>query len=91
MASGVKREKKNFFDSVDAPLRTDEGFRGRVILNHHQEWRTPLEELDNFYLVDNAPTSEREHLCSGATFLLSNFLSFCVVYQMPSASVHQVC
>ncbi|XP_041774272.1 uncharacterized protein LOC121594719 [Anopheles merus] len=55
--------KKIIFDSVDAPLRTDEGFRGRVILNHHQEWRTPLEELDNFDLVDNAPTSEREHLC----------------------------
>ncbi|XP_041773624.1 uncharacterized protein LOC121594443 [Anopheles merus] len=55
--------KKNIFDSVDAPLRTDEGFRGRVILNHHQEWHTPLEELEKFDLVNNVSTLERAHQC----------------------------
>uniref|UniRef100_A0A182WAZ4 Uncharacterized protein n=1 Tax=Anopheles minimus TaxID=112268 RepID=A0A182WAZ4_9DIPT len=33
--------KKIIFNTVDAPLRTDEGFRNRVCPDHHKSWRTP--------------------------------------------------
>uniref|UniRef100_A0A0E3W2B6 Uncharacterized protein n=1 Tax=Anopheles gambiae TaxID=7165 RepID=A0A0E3W2B6_ANOGA len=44
--------KKIIFDAVGAPLRTDEGFRRRECPGHHQVWRSPLEDLKNFDMVN---------------------------------------
>uniref|UniRef100_A0AAG5D155 Uncharacterized protein n=1 Tax=Anopheles atroparvus TaxID=41427 RepID=A0AAG5D155_ANOAO len=41
----LKRERKVIFDSVGANSRTDAGFRSRECPDHHQRWRTPLEDL----------------------------------------------
>ncbi|XP_053674054.1 uncharacterized protein LOC128724352 [Anopheles nili] len=54
--------KKVIFDALDAPLRTDAGFRSRVCADHHKLWRSPLEDLDNFDLIKNVPVGERLHL-----------------------------
>ncbi|XP_308269.4 uncharacterized protein LOC1269626 isoform X1 [Anopheles gambiae] len=63
-----KPGKKIIFDSVGAPLRTHHGFKSRDCPGHHQEWRSPLEDLDNFDMVDKLPTSCGLHLCDeGAT------------------------
>ncbi|XP_041785951.1 uncharacterized protein LOC121601909 isoform X2 [Anopheles merus] len=60
--------KKIIFDSVGAPLRTHHGFKSRDCPGHHQEWRSPLEDLDDFDMVDKLPTSCGLHLCDeGAT------------------------
>ncbi|XP_041767659.1 uncharacterized protein LOC121591344 [Anopheles merus] len=53
--------KKIIFDAVGAPLRTDEGFRRRECPGHHQVWRSPLEDLNKFDMVNDVPT-ERMHL-----------------------------
>uniref|UniRef100_A0A182YSD7 Transposase domain-containing protein n=1 Tax=Anopheles stephensi TaxID=30069 RepID=A0A182YSD7_ANOST len=60
---GVYVANKIIFDTVGAPLRTDTGFRARECPGHHQAWRTPLEELPDFDLVENVPTSDRLHTC----------------------------
>ncbi|XP_053674046.1 uncharacterized protein LOC128724342 [Anopheles nili] len=54
--------KKVIFDAVDAPLRTDAGFRSRVCPGHHKSWRSPLEDLLQFDLIKNVPVGERLHL-----------------------------
>ncbi|XP_058123199.1 uncharacterized protein LOC131285223 [Anopheles ziemanni] len=46
---------KVIFDSVNAPLRTDAGFRLRITKEHHKEWRTPLEDVHNFDLIAGVP------------------------------------
>ncbi|XP_040153961.1 uncharacterized protein LOC120895040 [Anopheles arabiensis] len=62
------KHEKNIFDSVGAPLRTHHGFKSRDCPGHHQEWRSPLEDLDDFVMVDKLPTSCGLHLCyEGAT------------------------
>ncbi|XP_053661775.1 uncharacterized protein LOC128710933, partial [Anopheles marshallii] len=43
--------KKMIFDTIDAPLRTDAGFRSRVCVDHNKSWRSPFEYLDNFDMV----------------------------------------
>ncbi|XP_052895595.1 uncharacterized protein LOC128302784 [Anopheles moucheti] len=59
---------KIVLDSVGAPLRTDAEFRSRVCVDHHQPWHTPLEDLVQFDIVEDVPTSDRLHLCDlGAT------------------------
>uniref|UniRef100_A0A182YMW7 Transposase domain-containing protein n=1 Tax=Anopheles stephensi TaxID=30069 RepID=A0A182YMW7_ANOST len=59
----VYAANKIVFDTVRAPLRTDAGFRARECPGHHEAWRTPLEELPDFDLVENVPTSDRLHTC----------------------------
>uniref|UniRef100_A0A182W8C9 Transposase domain-containing protein n=1 Tax=Anopheles minimus TaxID=112268 RepID=A0A182W8C9_9DIPT len=54
--------KKIIFNTVDAPLRTDEGFRNRVCPDHHKSWRTPLEKLDNFHMINGVVSCDRLHL-----------------------------
>uniref|UniRef100_A0A182PWK5 Uncharacterized protein n=1 Tax=Anopheles epiroticus TaxID=199890 RepID=A0A182PWK5_9DIPT len=54
--------KKIILDSVDADPRTDAGFRERIDACHHKEWRSPLEDIHNFDMVENVPVSERMHL-----------------------------
>lgn len=51
------------FDTVVAPVRTDVGFRARECPGHHQLWRSPLEDLPGFNIVENVPTSDRLHTC----------------------------
>ncbi|XP_052900268.1 uncharacterized protein LOC128306719 [Anopheles moucheti] len=53
---------KIIFDSVNADPRTDEGFRQRLDELHHKPWRTPLEDIDGFDMVEGIPVSDRLHL-----------------------------
>uniref|UniRef100_A0A182N9Z1 Uncharacterized protein n=1 Tax=Anopheles dirus TaxID=7168 RepID=A0A182N9Z1_9DIPT len=55
-------ENKVIFESVHAELRTDAGFRSRIDKDHHKEWKTPLEDLHNFNLIDDVVVAERLHL-----------------------------
>uniref|UniRef100_A0A182SV77 Transposase domain-containing protein n=1 Tax=Anopheles maculatus TaxID=74869 RepID=A0A182SV77_9DIPT len=64
----IKPEKKTVFLSVDAELRTDAGFRSRIDKDHHKPWRTPIEDLHNFNMIDDVVVAERlHHLDFGAT------------------------
>ncbi|XP_040169468.1 uncharacterized protein LOC120903873 isoform X2 [Anopheles arabiensis] len=53
---------KVVFDCVGAPLRTDDGFRDRECIPHHQPLRSPLEDLLHFDMIEHVPTSDRLHL-----------------------------
>ncbi|XP_040168036.1 uncharacterized protein LOC120902973 isoform X2 [Anopheles arabiensis] len=53
---------KVVFDCVGAPLRTDDGFRDRECIPHHQPLRSPLEDLLLFDMIEHVPTSDRLHL-----------------------------
>ncbi|XP_035916507.1 uncharacterized protein LOC118514081 [Anopheles stephensi] len=60
--------RKMIFDSINAEPRTDAGFRQRLDPLHHKEWRTPLEDIDGFDMVEGFPVSDRLHLADeGAT------------------------
>uniref|UniRef100_A0A182NT41 Uncharacterized protein n=1 Tax=Anopheles dirus TaxID=7168 RepID=A0A182NT41_9DIPT len=58
----VASENKVIFESVHAELRTDAGFRNRIDKDHHKDWKTPLEDLHNFNLVDDVVVADRLHL-----------------------------
>lgn len=58
----LRRERKVIFDSVGANPRTDSGFRSRECPEHHQRWRSPLEDLINFNIVDDVVVGDRLHL-----------------------------
>uniref|UniRef100_A0A182HYX2 Uncharacterized protein n=1 Tax=Anopheles arabiensis TaxID=7173 RepID=A0A182HYX2_ANOAR len=61
LENGIEQGKKITFDAVGAPLRTDEGFRRRECPDHHQLWRSLLEDFNKFDMVNNVPT-ERMHV-----------------------------
>uniref|UniRef100_A0A182WG78 Uncharacterized protein n=1 Tax=Anopheles minimus TaxID=112268 RepID=A0A182WG78_9DIPT len=58
----LESENKIIFDSVHAELRTDAGFRAKVDIDHHKEFRTPLEDVPNFHMIRGVPVGERLHL-----------------------------
>uniref|UniRef100_A0A182W7W4 Transposase domain-containing protein n=1 Tax=Anopheles minimus TaxID=112268 RepID=A0A182W7W4_9DIPT len=58
----IKPECKMIFDSVNAELRTDAGFRQRVDKDHHKEWRTPMEDVDGFDMIRGFVVADRVHL-----------------------------
>ncbi|XP_049293236.1 uncharacterized protein LOC125768935 [Anopheles funestus] len=58
----IKPERNVIFDSVNAELRTDAGFRQRVDKDHHKEWRTPIEDVDNFDMIRGFVVADRVHL-----------------------------
>ncbi|XP_058128342.1 uncharacterized protein LOC131291487 [Anopheles ziemanni] len=49
----IKPENKVIFDSVNSAPRTDAGFRAKVDKDHHKSWRTPLEDINNFHLIED--------------------------------------
>uniref|UniRef100_A0A182NVM6 Uncharacterized protein n=1 Tax=Anopheles dirus TaxID=7168 RepID=A0A182NVM6_9DIPT len=58
----IQPENKVIFDSVNADLRTDAGFRERVDKDHHKDWRTPLEDFNNVDIVEDVIVADRLHL-----------------------------
>lgn len=58
----IQSGSKMIFDSVHAELRTDAGFRGKVDIDHHKEWRTPLEDIEGFDMIRGVPVGDRTHL-----------------------------
>ena len=56
------------FESVDAELRTDVGFKRRVDKDHHKPWRSPLEKLKKFNMIDGVPYEELHQFDRGVTY-----------------------
>ncbi|XP_058128446.1 uncharacterized protein LOC131270708 [Anopheles coustani] len=55
----IKPENKVIFDSVNSAPRTDAGFRAKVDKDHHKSWRTPLEDINNFHLIEDVVFTPR--------------------------------
>nr|XP_049462163.1 uncharacterized protein LOC125906601 [Anopheles coluzzii] len=70
-------KKKIILDSIDAPPRTNVGFRQRDDKAHHKEWCSPLEAIDDFDMVEGMPVSDRLHLLDEGIFqkILVGFLN----------------
>ncbi|XP_049280036.1 uncharacterized protein LOC125762223 [Anopheles funestus] len=59
---GTKVEGRVIFESVDALVRTDAGFRLREDPQHHKDPRSPLENIRNINMISHFPVSDRLHL-----------------------------
>ncbi|XP_061511543.1 uncharacterized protein LOC133392932 [Anopheles gambiae] len=66
----LNSEHKMIFESVDAELRTDVGFKRRVDKDHHKPWRSPLEKLKNFNMIDGVPYEGLHQFDRGVTLKL---------------------
>ncbi|XP_061497136.1 uncharacterized protein LOC133391065 [Anopheles gambiae] len=66
----LNSEHKMIFESVDAELRTDVGFKQRVDKDHHKPWRSPLEKLKNFNMIDGVPYEGLHQFDRGVTLKL---------------------
>uniref|UniRef100_A0A182PWR9 Transposase domain-containing protein n=1 Tax=Anopheles epiroticus TaxID=199890 RepID=A0A182PWR9_9DIPT len=59
---GIHEGSKVIFTSVDDELRTDAGFRNRVDKEHHKNWKSPLENLAEFNMIEDVIVADRLHL-----------------------------
>uniref|UniRef100_A0AAG5D2N8 Transposase domain-containing protein n=1 Tax=Anopheles atroparvus TaxID=41427 RepID=A0AAG5D2N8_ANOAO len=57
-----REHHKVIFSDVGAAPRTDADFRARSCLEHHKEFRSPLEDLDNFNIIEDVVVGDRLHL-----------------------------
>ncbi|XP_058122822.1 uncharacterized protein LOC131293772 [Anopheles ziemanni] len=61
MSVRTAKGRKVVIDAVNAPPRTDAGFRSRAYNGHHLGC-TPLEEITNFDMIEGVPVGDRLHL-----------------------------